>query len=397
MSLTSAGYVPSTVDEILSDFEATQRAEIDPAIDVDPDQPLGQINGIVAAKIASVEELLVLAFNATDPNRAEGSILDGTAKLTGTTRLLAKKTLVPCMVNVNIGTYAIGALTANVAGQPTNLFRNTTALTAAAPGAYALTFEAVEAGPIQVPAGTLTVKTVSVAGWNSITNAVDGVPGRLVELDSALRIRREEDIAASGDCTIDAIRTDVLSLLQSQLPTGVAECIVYENDTMFTDGNGVPAKSFETVIFDGAAPVVANATVAKTIFDTKPTGVQAFGATVVSVKDAAGNSHNVGFSRATQLTLYLSYDLTVNADWDPINGPGLVKAAALAVATEKLKVAKGVNALAFKNVPLSVPGVDDVPTMRLGFAPAPAGVVNLAVGARQRALLLSANIAVNIV
>jgi uncharacterized phage protein gp47/JayE len=160
-------------------------------------------------------------------------------------------------------------------------------------GVQEIEFESVEYGPIVANADTLTVITAPVSGLNSATNPLDATLGNLREEDTPLRIRRAEEFAASGACTVDAIRAALLQV------SGVKQAFVCENVTLETDGNGLPGKSFEAVVYDGETPEAEDGDIAQVIWDNKPSGGESYGATTEEAIDSKGVTQAVKFSRAT--------------------------------------------------------------------------------------------------
>ena len=92
--LTPTGFVIETTDEILSDIESDELATMDPATNLSPTQPLGQINGIMASHASSVWQGQQACYSALDPNNAEGQQLDVICAITGTKRKAATSTTV---------------------------------------------------------------------------------------------------------------------------------------------------------------------------------------------------------------------------------------------------------------------------------------------------------------
>jgi len=76
---------------------------------------------------------------------------------------------------------------------------------------------------------------------------------------------------------------------------------------------GRPGKSYEIVVAGGT-----NAEIASTILATGPAGIQPYGNTIVQTLDNFGNIYNVGFSRPTDVPIYVSIALIT----DLYNVPG---------------------------------------------------------------------------
>lgn len=169
--------------------------------------------------------------------------------------------------------------------------------------------EAVEAGPVDAPIGTLTVIDTPVSGLNRTINVEATVIGRNRENDVQLKARREETLAVGGNATIEAIRSKIKNL------EGVADAFVFENDTLVTDIDGRPGKSYECVVDGGDEAALADV-----IWKSKPGGIRTYGQITENVVDSQGVTRVIQFSRPTQVRIYTSLDLTVDVATFPING-----------------------------------------------------------------------------
>ncbi len=386
--MTALGFTPKTIQEILGEIGAEQLATVDPALDISPDQPLGQINGIYASKLAELWEGLAVSYNAFNRGAAEGFLLDAIGLLTGTLRLPATKSKVTATVNLAGATTLSAGVVANVSGQPTVRFVLTASVTSTSSGNYPALFEAEVTGPVVANAGTLTVITTPAGGWNSVTNAADADLGTNIETDANYRLRQMTEQTASGSCTVDAIRADLLRI------PGILQAFVFENTTMATDIDGVPAKAYECVVYDGVIPDVDDADIGQVIWDNKPSGIQTYGDTDVDVTDSTGALRTVSFSRGDNKNVYLTYTLSVDALTYPVDGDAQVKAAAIAKGLTYLILGQDVVALVFRAAALTVTGVMDVTDFRLGFTSTPTGTANLTIGSREIGVLDTSRIVV---
>jgi uncharacterized phage protein gp47/JayE len=386
------GFTLKTIEDLKAEIEADEKATIDAGLNVDPDQPIGQLNGIFSKRLAELWELAQVAYNGFDPAAAEGRLLDNVGALRGTARGSAKRSLVTCTVNLNNGFSAsAGTMLAHVAGQDPQ-WRNRDAIgPVVGTGNYTLVFESVDYGPIAANAGTLAVITNPITGWNSITNALDAQLGNLVEKDPAYLARQEDELTAPGASTVDAIRTDLLEV------KNVIQAFCYENTSWVTDGTGLPGKAIECVIYDGAVPTASNDEVAQAIWNSKPSGSQAYGVGASGTAiDKAGVERTIPFSRAEVKNVYLELDIKINTTTFPSNGVALVKDAVVAKGNE-LMLADEVVALAIRSAGLTITGVHDVVALRLGFTASPVGTVNLPITGRQIARFDTSRVVVNIV
>ncbi len=387
--LTDKGFIAKTIEELKKEIEDDELSSISPALNLEANQPIGQLNAVVAKKLAEIWELLGTVTSMFNPNKAENFLLDNTCALTGTIREPKKKSTVSLSCNVNNNfSAAAGTMFVAVSGSPEIIFTNAADVGPLTPaGTYPIAFESVAYGPVVANAGTLTVIT-PLTGWNSATNALDAELGNFDEEDPDLRERRKDELSAPGASTVDAIRADVL-----QVP-GVKQCYVFENTTLTTDGNGLPGKSTEVVIFDGLTPEASNTDVAQVVWNSKPSGSETYGTTTANAVDSTGVTRAVKFSRATVKSVWLEYDVLVNPNYFPSNGADLIKDAAVAYGEVALNLGVDVFSVAFKAQALLVPGVLDVTALRLGFSASPVGVVNLTITNREIADLDTSRISV---
>lgn len=302
--VTAQGLEIKTVEQINAEIFNAQLSFLGADLDTSPDQPLGQLNGIVATKAAELWELGQTAYNSFNRNAAEGFLLDTLGLLTGVPRLKATYSTVDLAVNLNVGTVLqAGVATANVTGQPNNRWVIVDSFTAPSTGTFSLRFRAVNTGPNVANAGTITTITTAIAGWNSVTNPLGAETGREQETDDAYRARQATLLSAPGSSTVDAIRADMLAI------STVQQARVFENTTMNTDANGLPAKSFEVVIYDQML-TPAN-TIAQAIWDSKPAGIQVYGTSSGgNAQDSLGNSIYIPFSYATVVNLEVALTYT---------------------------------------------------------------------------------------
>ena len=75
MAVDSTGLTIPTIEELLIDIEQDQRDDIDVNIITEPEEPIGQLNGIFSSKIREAWEALEIAYNGFDPDSAEGRLL----------------------------------------------------------------------------------------------------------------------------------------------------------------------------------------------------------------------------------------------------------------------------------------------------------------------------------
>lgn len=380
--LDSTGLTIKTTDEILDEINADMRATISPGLNLSSASVLGQINGIMASKLAELWEVARAVYSAFDPDGATGASLDRLAAITGTVRQAATKSRVTATVNLDDGfSQAAGTMVAHVDGDPARRFVNAEAAANASgiTDDFAVIFEAETAGATECLAAQLTVIAEPITGWNSITNAAAATVGLETDTDSQLRVRRRDELAG-GSHTVDAIRTD---LLQDE-DLGVLFVRVLENDTDTTDADGVPRKSIEAIVYGPASPTSDDdQALAEALWAAKPAGIRAYGTTSKTVTDDQGNEHTVSFTRPTLKNVYLEIDIVIDADEYPADGDDQVAAALVAVGDDNYQPGDDVIAERIKAAAFTVDGVLDVSALRLGFTASPVGTANLTIALRE--------------
>jgi len=309
--VTPAGFALKRYDDIRAEVEAELRTRINPNLNTSPDSVVGILISVYAEKLAEAWEVLEAVYRSFDPDAAEAASLDAVASLTGTQREAATSSRTPATVNVNPGVYLAGSLFASVVGSPASIFSNVDTVTngGVLPANFPATFEAVGTGPITANAGTLTVISTPVVGWNSITNTADATLGTETETDAAVRARRENEIRAQGSTNVDAIRSDIL-----REGPGVISATVIENETDALDSNGLLPHSIEAIVYGPIVPTAAeDQAIAEIIFGTKAGGINTNGSTSKNVQDQQGITRAVRFTRPFLVDVFFNLTVEVNA------------------------------------------------------------------------------------
>ncbi len=388
--LTQAGFSQPTVQDKVNSINASLLANIDGGLDLDADQPFGQIVGTFANDIVSVWEILGTLYNALNPNAAEGNNLVNACALSGTRPQVATFSTVTATLSLNATTTVNAGAVVAVNNQPGNTWVLTATVTSTTSGGYPGVFRSSVAGPFVALAGTLTVINTPTVGWTGVTNAADAVPGLAADTDTTLRQKRILELAGQGSGDVDAIRAKLLEL------PGMINAFVFENVNLGTDATGLPGKAIRAVIWDGIGDDVADTLIAQTIWDQKPSGIQTFGALSATATDSQGNPQTIFFDRAIQKPLFVT--LTTTPDVGVIsNAPyrTAIRNALVAYATAKFNLGVDVIALTFRDAAV-VPTLNiDVPTFAFDFTAFPSNTANLAISGLQIATLSSTNIKVD--
>lgn len=389
--LTPQGFVAPSVDEEVLAMNAEVLANVDGSLDLDPDQPVGQWIGVQSKKLADLGEILATVYNALNPDAAEGTLLANICAISGTRPQIATYSLASgVLLSLNAGATAHAGDVVSVSGQPTNRWvlladvTNTGGSPAALPG----NFRSEQPGPFVANASTLTVIETPEIGWTGVTNPTDATPGLAADTDTTLRQKRQIELAGEGSGDIDAIRAAV------QKVEGVLQVFVFENNTLGYDFvNGLPPKSFRVVVWDGPGLSASNAAIAEAIWTHKGSGALAYGGTLVTVTDSAGNPQPVRFDRATQLRLFVS--CTTTPGTLSTAGTAAVKAALTAYAALTFNLGTSIIDLPFRAAALVAGVTTDVPTFAFDFHSSPTNTANLPVTGLQIATLASTDVLVN--
>lgn len=237
-------------------------------------------------------------------------------------------------------------------------------------------FQAVESGPIQAVAGTVTEIFTPVSGWDTVTNADNGTVGRGEETDAEARARRESSLAIIGAGPVEAIRARVLNDVAN-----VVSCSVFENRDDITDAYGRPPHSMEVVVSGGL-----DADIAEKIWETKPAGIAMYGTDSADITDSNGDLQTIYFSRP--ISKYVHVEVTIDSytseEAYPIDGADQLKAAILAYG-QALKLGNDLIIQRW-NIPIfTVPGIASVTVRQAaenGSGDPPTWVTtNMAIGA----------------
>lgn len=407
-----SGFNTKTLDAILSDINAYQLQNISASLDVGPTALMGLINGGFAAALAEGWLALAALYSGMDRDQATDDQLVGIGLLIGTPKLDATQTLVKsCTVNVNAGfTAAPGTMFASIVGtNNAQLFQNVQAVNN--PGGTAsnetVDFQAVNTGPIQCLAGTLTIIAQPLSGWNTVTNPTDGIEGNNIETDADYRLRQQQELSAAGSSTADAIRADVLEqLITPTTTTDTLSCTVLNNATDETDVNGLPPHSIEVIAYQPGNTSADDQLLANLIFTSKTAACDTYSGngTSKTVVDSQDNQETVFYTRPSAVDLYIAITVTANRETFPGDGVTQIENALLNYG--QLEYAPGgevyVRPLSGSVFPaptdpnIGVVGVLDVTAFAVDTANPPVNTANFPINIRQIASLDSSRITVTV-
>jgi uncharacterized phage protein gp47/JayE len=364
--VTSVGFVAKPLSIIEAEVDADLRAILGDSAGTESDGTIpadsyaGQLKALIVDAVAAQWDLQQEVYASRDPAGATGQSLDVVSSITGILRDAARYstvtaacvgdplTILPAARVASVtGTgarfdttaqftiaaaTAWTALTAYAAGDirtnNNNIYRCITAGTSAGAGGPTTTavditdgtahwkylgagtgyvnatFQAEEVGAIGALSGTLATIESPVSGWNAVDNYLDASVGATEEGDAALRVRREQALAAAGNTTVDAIRANILAVNDGSTDPNhepPTEVTVFFNDTDFTNSDGLPPHSVEVLVRNGT-----DADIAQAIWDSVGAGTATYGTTTSTVTDSEGNAQTVNWTRPTAVLVYVT-------------------------------------------------------------------------------------------
>lgn len=282
-------------------------------------------------------------------------------------------------------------------------------------GAVDVKFVAEIAGAFGAVPNALNQIATPVQGWSSINNLVGATVGQAQEIDSALRVRRDAELAATGNAVVNAIRSRLLLLNQNStdpLHLPILACTPFHNDTDLTDANNVPPHAVEVlVLYAGADNPTTNQDIANAVFASVGAGIATTGNQTATVVDSQGNNQTVKWSKPTQVPVYA----TLVVGYDPTKWPTIGTAALVTAASVSAVMTFGLQSLIGQSVrsqPIGAsvtdgpsqtsvagaavypapagskpaPGIVEVSSVFIGTAPSPGSSATIALTSRQIAV-----------
>lgn len=290
---------------VFIDFNGSFGGNLNPASST----PQGQLADSETAVIGYNNDIFLAYANQVDPAFSSGRMQDGIARIYFLFRIAAKSTVVLATCGGASGTI----LPAGSLGRAADgtVYSSLSLVTIPLSGTIDTEFAAVTTGPIACPAGTLSTIYRAVPGWDTITNASDGIIGRDVETRADFETRRQLSVSVNANGILAAIRGQVLSV------AGVLDAYVLENATSGSVSVGGITMGPNSLYV--AAVGGTDADVARAIWTKKAPGCDYYaGNTTVTVEDRNGYvipypSYSVVFERPASLPIYFDVEIATSA------------------------------------------------------------------------------------
>ncbi len=406
--LTDQGLVVKSRLVIRDDLNTALQVVFGNSINVSDRSILGQLVGILSDRLGELWELLEQVASSQDPDKATKTLLDALALLTGTIRPGARQSSVTLTLTgvattvvaaasefatastlksfrttgsvtllaesswVTLTVYALGArvthggrvyqcfqpgtsgATGPVGVTPDATLDGTCLWTFLGLGAASADADAlsVEFGVIVATAKDITTIVTSIGGLQGVTNLFDASLGRLVAQDAELRTLRVAELATGGSSPFDALRAELLAVLD------VTAVTLFANNTDITV-DGVTPHAVEALVQGGDEQTILD-----TLFAGIAVGIGTVGNTPGTTIDTQGTVQAVSFSRPIPKTIYIRMSVSVDADVYPGDGDTQVRNALLDYGALQA-VGRDVASAALSAQAFKVVGVFDVPQLML--------------------------------
>lgn len=292
--LSETGFKPKDLTTIKHDIETSMLKDIDPGLNLGAGSIAGILSAIVANQTCQVWEALLGLYHSLQPHAATGSALDALCSLTGTYRQQAQKTVVTATLTLDPGITVPKDSRIKTVGDDMFITTHDVKNTARIRQSVDVVVIAEDTGPIMAYANTEATIMTPVAGWLKAVIKDMQRPGCHQESDLDLRLRRLDEIKATGSSTHHALRSRLLKV------RGVQAVYIKEAN-----------RSFEAIVHGGD-----DHDIAQTIWLTKPLGVDTAGKTSCSIRDSFEQERIIRFSRPEVISLSLQIFLKVQKTLD---------------------------------------------------------------------------------
>jgi len=360
-------------DAVAANWEAAfNTGDGSPTLDTEAATPAGQLVDAEAAYLAQTNAELLYLFSQLNPRTAEGVWQDAL----GYIYFLTRKTAQPTTVVVTCSGLQNTVIPVGAQMQDDDGVRYECQQEATIPagGSVDVVFQALEAGPIECPAGTLSQIVTVIPGWDTGVNAAAGVVGRNRESQADFENRRFASVAKNSHGSVFSLQGALADL------DGVVDCHVLENPTdssVTKNSVTIPAHSVAICIYGGA-----DADIAETIYNKKDAGCGTTGGTTVTyvAADHGNATYNYSIVRPTPTDVHIEVEInrtdqtsaTVEQDIiDAIIGDFLGNDANSG--NTRVGLAQTVYASRFSVCVIKTAGVQDLVSITIGLGTGPMG------------------------
>ena len=306
MSVTAAGYIRRAFEEILAELSDGAITLFGEGIDLTVTTPEGALVQLMALGADLLEGRAEEVYNSGKVSAAFGVSLDRIVAIAGLTRQPPRFATVSATLTGD----ALSPFTAGLQVGTTQavVFQVVEAGALSAGGVASVIVRAVVAGQTgNVIAGAISQIVTPEPGITTVTNPLKSDGGFPIETDPELFARFVSTRAVSGG----SIPSKLTGLDNN--PDVIAASIL-ENQTDFTDENGLPPHSTEAIVTGGVP-----AEFGLILLERNTGGMETFGTSSVTVQDNRGEDRVIRYSVPSELDIFVTLNITINSKWQTAN------------------------------------------------------------------------------
>ncbi len=294
--IVESGVIVPDTSDILAETEQVYKTAYGEDFVTTPTSAQGQIVTAMAMVKSEVAKNSAGLLNLINPNMAGGVALDSIWALTGGKRVpLEYSTAIISCTGV-AGTPILKD--SEVEDDQGNIYKTTQQVTLVESAASLVWVKAVEPGPIQSAANTITKIKTKILGWDTATNPDAAIPGSFEQSDPSARTERNQTLALQSVKTMEAIFSRVRAV------AGVNSLSARQNfepTEQVIEGITIAANSVWTCVYGGEPADIFNA-----LYDTQSPGQSWTGSeTEIILDEWSKQPITVKFDRPTTRRLYV--------------------------------------------------------------------------------------------
>lgn len=262
---------------------------------------------ILIVLFTEVWETLEGVYHLMSPDNVFGLNQDNLFASVNVPRLLPRKsTVILTLTNTNTSDLLIPA--GQIVKQSANNVQWFTIEEVTIPASSTITCNAESEfyGAYTASIDTIDTIVTPIAGWSSVTNLSEALTGQAYETDAEYRLRKEKVLSTSQGGILPSVKARILNEIE-----GVTYCDGMENNTDYTDVNGLLPHSISLTIVGGA-----DADIAQLLADIKGNGINTNGSEEYTITDSQGNTRVVRWNRPDIIDIYVTYELDVSSSYD---------------------------------------------------------------------------------
>jgi uncharacterized phage protein gp47/JayE len=271
-----------------------------------------QLMSVFALALADSCAAAIAVYNAFSPATAQGAGLSSVVKINGLARLTPSASTATVTVTGTVNTVITAGSVLDATNVPWTLPATVTIPLA---GTIDVVATCSVLGAVQAAPASLTRLQSPVLGVATVTNAAAAAEGAPVETDAALRLRQSLSVALPSQTIFAGIVAGLQAL------TGVTRVRGLENNTAFTDANGIAAHSLAFIVEGGVVADIQNA-----IFEKITPGIPTVGAISATLTDANGSTRLINYATPVDATISVALTIKGLSGWSPAT-EGLIAAA----------------------------------------------------------------------